>query len=65
MVNAEKHRKKLIENNIQYFINSIDGTEEKQRAKRKSRLDNSIKPYLNSRMNLTKQIRNEKGERFL
>lgn len=65
MVNVEKHRRKLIENNIQDFINFIDGTEEKQRAKRTSRLNNTIKPYLNSRMNLAKQIRNEKGERFL
>lgn len=60
MVNAEKHRRKAIENDINNFINAIDGTSENQSIKRKKRLNKTILPYLNSNMNLSKQFRNEK-----
>lgn len=58
MVNAEKHRKKILENNIQEIVDLVDGTAINRISKKKNKLESKIKPTLNSRMNMN-YFRNE------
>ena len=59
MVNAEKHRRKAIENEVKDFVNYFNGTSKRQHNNRKFKLKNKIKPSLNAEMNVAKQFRHQ------
>ncbi|MBR3347965.1 MAG: hypothetical protein IKG36_00925 [Mycoplasmataceae bacterium] len=52
MVNADKHRRKAVENDLRRFIGSIDGTNRRQLYKKTEELDSQTKPKLASEMNM-------------
>ena len=52
MVNAEKHRRKALENGFRTFIEATNGTTKKQISKKANELDSFIKPKLASGMNM-------------
>ena len=53
---------KKIENNINLFIDSFDGTTLKQINKKHNDLNGRIKPHLKANMNFDKHFRNELKE---
>ena len=65
MVNAEKHRRKAVENDVKKFIEAIDGTTKKQLSKKANELDSHIKPKLASGMNMNHFRTQLKQERKL
>lgn len=52
MVNAEKHRRKAVENEFKDFIEVINGTAKKNLYKKSTELDFKTKPKLASDMNM-------------
>ena len=59
MVNAEKHRRKAIENEVNSFINVVNGNTIRNLNKKENDLEGRIKPFLSSNMNLEKHFRKE------
>lgn len=52
MVNAEKHRRKALENEVRTFIEANNGVTKQQLFKKTKELDSFIKPKLASGMNM-------------
>ena len=46
MVNAEKHRRKAIENEVNSFINVVNGNTIRNLNKKENDLEGRIKPFL-------------------
>lgn len=59
MVNAEKHRRKAIENKINKINDLENGNTIRNINKKENDLKRRIKPSLNSKMNLQKHFRKE------
>ena len=52
MVNAEKHRRKALENDLNYFLSVVNGNAKENVSKKAEELDFKTKPKLASDMNM-------------
>jgi len=52
MVNAQKHRRKAVENDVEEFINLFNGNTKKNLSKKADELDFKTMPKLASGMNM-------------